>query len=103
MEIGSVLQPVVTIFDADLNPVREFGADGGTEQSMFAYRFAQAGTYYIRVADYQHSGRAGHFYRIITGELPLVLRAYPLGVRKGGGGEVALRVSHLARSLKVDG
>ena len=36
------------------------------------HRFAQAGTYYIRVADYQHSGRAGHFYRIITGEFPLV-------------------------------
>ena len=91
MLIGSSLQPVVTILDADLKVVREFGANGGREQVMFAHRFEKAGVYYVRVADYQHSGRAGHFYRIVAGEFPLVTGAYPLGVRKGAGGEVALR------------
>ena len=50
---------------------------------MFAHRFEKAGAYYIRVGDYQHSGRASNFYRIIAGEFPLVLGAYPLGVRQG--------------------
>jgi hypothetical protein len=102
MQIGSSLHPW-SHFRCGPQPVREFGADGGTEQSMFAHRFAQAGIYYIRVSDYQHSGRAGHFYRIITGEFPLVLSAYPMGLRKGGSGEIALRGYNLAPKLKVDG
>src|SRR5580658_3942274 len=48
MLIGSALQPVVTILDADLNTVATFGENGGSEQVMFAQHFAKAGTYYIR-------------------------------------------------------
>jgi hypothetical protein len=103
MLIGSSLQPVVTILDADLKVVGEFGLHGGIEQTMFAHRFAKAGSYYIRVADYQQSGRAGNFYRIIAGEFPLALGTYPLGLRKNVPGEVALRGYHLPARLKVDG
>ena len=101
MLIGSSLQPVVAILDADFNVVREFGTNGGREQVMFAHRFEKAGMYYVRVADYQHSGRAGHFYRIIAGEFPLVTGAFPLGVRKGASGEVALRGFHVPAKVKV--
>jgi hypothetical protein len=103
MLLGSSLQPVVTILDADLNVIREFGDRGGTEQVMFAQRFATAGTYYVRVADYQHNGRAGHTYRIIAGEFPLVLSAYPLGLRKSTTGDVTLNGFHIASKLKVEG
>ena len=103
MLIGSSLQPVVTILDADQNVVAEFGTHGGMEQTMFAHRFAKAGVYYIRVADYQQSGRAGNFYRIIAGEFPLALGAYPLGVRKNTPGEVTLWGYHLPAKLRVDG
>jgi hypothetical protein len=103
MLIGSSLQPLVAILDADLNVVREFGTNGGREQVMFAHRFDKAGVYYVRVADYQHSGRPGHFYRIIAGEFPLVTGAYPLGVRKAAGGEVALHGYRVPAKLKVDG
>jgi hypothetical protein len=41
--IGSSLQPVVTILDEGLNEIREFGANGGVEQVMFAHRFEKAG------------------------------------------------------------
>ena len=102
MLIGSSLQPVVTILDADQNSVREFGANGGTEQLMFAHRFDKAGVYYVRVADYQRSGRAGHTYRIVAGEFPLVLGTFPLGVRKGSSGEIALRGHHLPAKLRVE-
>ena len=103
MLIGSALQPVVTILDADLNVVATFGENGGAEQVMFARRFEKAGTYYIRVEDYQRSGRAGNFYRIIVGEFPLALGAFPLGVRSGSNTELAIRGYHTLGKLKVDG
>jgi hypothetical protein len=103
MLIGSALQPVVTILDADLNVISTFGENGGSEQVMFARRFEKAGTYYIRVEDYQRSGRAGNFYRIIVGEFPLVLGAFPLGVRSGSSTELAIRGYHNLGKLKVDG
>lgn len=103
MTIGSSLQPVVTILDSDLKVVREFGTNGGREQTMFAHRFDRDGVYYVRVSDYQHSGRAGHFYRIVAGEFPLATGAYPLGVRKGAGGEIGLKGLRVPAKLKVDG
>jgi hypothetical protein len=103
MLIGSALQPVVTILDADLNVVATFGENGGSEQVMFARRFEKAGTYYIRIEDYQRSGRAGNFYRIIVGEFPLVLGTFPLGVRSGSTAEIAIRGYHTLGKLKVDG
>ncbi len=103
MLIGSSLLPVVTILDADLNTVAEFGRHGGTEQTMFAHRFAKAGAYYIRIADYQQSGRAGNFYRIIAGEFPLALGTYPLGLRRNDAGEVTKRGYRLPEKLKLEG
>jgi hypothetical protein len=103
MLIGSALQPVVTILDGDLNVVATFGENGGPEQVMFARHFAKAGTYYVRVEDYQRSGRAGNFYRIIVGEFPLVLSAYPLGVQLGSTAELATRGYHSLAKFKVDG
>ena len=103
MLIGSALQPVVAILDSDQHVVREFGTSGGSEQVMFSYRFSKAGAYYIRVSDYQQSGRANNTYRIIAGEFPLALRAYPLGIRTGANAEIALHGSHLASTLAAKG
>ena len=103
MLIGSALQPVVAILDSDLNVVREFGGSGGDEQVMFSHRFAKAGTYYVRVTDYQQGGSARHFYRIIAGDFPVVHTAYPLGLRKGTSAEIGLRGYNLPGAVKVDG
>ncbi len=91
MEIGSSLQPVVSILDADQSVVKEFGADGGKDAVWFAHKFDKAGTYYIRVADYQSSGRASNFYRIKVGQFPVALGAYPLGVQLGRTAQVTLK------------
>src|SRR6266852_6490801 len=82
-DLGSSLQPLVGIYDANQNLVKEFGEDGGRDTRMFAYQFAKGGTYYIRVSDYQESGNAGHFYRIKAGRFPLAEAAFPLGLQKG--------------------
>src|SRR5262249_48821541 len=103
MLVGSSLQPVVSILDEDLNTLAEFGAAGGAQQLVFAHRFEKTGVYYVRVADYQKSGRASHSYRIVAGEFPLALRAFPLGLRKGSSKELALRGYHLPATLKVEG
>ena len=100
--IGSQLQPVVTIFDADLHELRTFGENGGVEQLQYAHRFAKVGTYYIRIADYQQSGRASNTYRIIAGEFPLLSRAWPMGIRRGATTNLALHGSHVAPRLKVE-
>jgi hypothetical protein len=101
--IGSSLQPVVAILDSDLHVIREFGADGGVGAVRFSHHFAKGGDYYIRIGDYQQSGRATHTYRIVTGEFPLVTTAWPMGLRKGQGGEIALRGSHVPAKVKVTG
>jgi hypothetical protein len=101
--IGSSLQPLVAILDSDLHILREFGADGGVAAIRFAHRFEKAGAYYVRVGDYQQSGRASHTYRIVAGEFPLVSSAWPMGVRKGQGGEVTLRGFHLPAKVKAPG
>ncbi|MGH9719528.1 MAG: hypothetical protein ACRD8O_04905 [Bryobacteraceae bacterium] len=88
--LGSSLQPVVGVYTADQTLLREFGADG-TREAAFSYRFDKAGSYYIRVADYQQSGGGNHFYRIKTGKLPVALSAYPLGIPKGKDATVTLR------------
>jgi hypothetical protein len=88
--LNSSLQPVVALYDAGLNLLREFGGQGGREAQRFAYRFEEAGTYYVRVSDYQSGGSARHFYRILAGNFPIAVSAFPLGLRKGESAEIAL-------------
>src|SRR5580693_8487608 len=88
--LGSALQPVVTIYDADQTLVKEYGLGGGRSAQYFAHRFDKAGAYYIKIADYEEGGSARHFYRIKVGKFPVALAAYPLGVRKGQTEQIAL-------------
>ena len=102
--IGSALQPVVTILAEDQAVVREFGSGGGASAMWFAHRFEKAGNYYIRIADYQQSGRAANFYRFKIGNFPLLSRAYPLGLQAGQSREVGLTGWNLkATNVKVVG
>jgi hypothetical protein len=89
-QIGSSLQPVVSILREDQSVVKEFGADGGASVSRFSHKFDKAGTYYVRVTDYQQSGRSGHTYRLKVGSFPLATSAFPLGVEQGKTAEIAL-------------
>ncbi len=99
--IGSSLQPVIRILAEDQTVVREFGYDGASLLTRFAHRFEKAGTYYIRVADYESSGRGGNFYRILAGKLPLVTAAFPLGIERGSQRRIALEGYNLGSNAAV--
>lgn len=101
--IGSTLQPVVTILAEDQSVVREFGASGGMDTIRFAHRFEKAGVYYVRIADYQHSGKNSNFYRFIVGGYPLVMSASPLGVQTGKTRDVALKGYNVPAKVTVKG
>ena len=102
--LGSALQPVIGIYDASQNLVKQYGEDGGRSAYAFSHKFDNAGVYYIRVADYQESGSGRHIYRIKVGNFPLVTSAFPLGVQKGKTADVALSGFGLSSSTtSVDG
>jgi len=101
--IGSSLEPVVTILDANQNVVREWGAKGGTDAIRFAHRFEKAGMYYIRITDFERGGRAAKFYRYIVGNYPLVSSAYPLGIELLKTREIALSGYNLPAKISVKG
>ncbi len=104
MTIGSTLQPVISILREDQTAVRTFGEDGGNDTVNFTHKFDKAGTYYIRVADYQQSGRASHTYRIKVGSFPLVTSAFPLGVQAGKAADLTLKGYQLGKtSIQVKG
>ncbi|MBM3785113.1 MAG: hypothetical protein FJW30_12175 [Acidobacteria bacterium] len=93
--VGSTLQPVVAVLDAGGDVVREYGLDGGVETVTFTHKFEKAGTYFVRVTDFEKSGRASNTYRIKAGEFAVVSSAFPLGVQRGKQAEIALRGAHL--------
>ena len=102
--LGSALDPVVSIYDADQNLVRQYGLEGGRSARYFAHRFDKSGIYYIKIADYAESGSGRHFYRIKVGRFPLAAAAYPLGVPRGKTEQVTLTGYNLgAGQLSVKG
>ncbi|HBY61627.1 MAG TPA: hypothetical protein DEH78_17535 [Solibacterales bacterium] len=102
--IGSQLTPLISIVAADQSVIREWGRQPGQGPNWFVHKFAQGGTYFVRVADYQRTGRSGNFYRVKVGRFPVVEASYPLGLREGQSREVELRGRNLGEArLAVKG
>ena len=102
-ELGSSLEPVIGIYDANQNLLKAFGEDGRREANNFAYTFAKGGTYYIRVADYEDGGNSRHFYRIKVGQFPLAVAAFPMGLQEGKETEIHLTAYNLSSAVAVKG
>ena len=51
--LGSMLQPIITIYDENQNTIREWKEDPSRRNSSFAQTFDKEGTYYIRISDYE--------------------------------------------------
>ncbi|MBL8174806.1 MAG: hypothetical protein JNK48_09050, partial [Bryobacterales bacterium] len=102
-QIGSTLQPVVSILGEDGAALKEYGREDAEQAQTFSHRFEKAGVYYVRVGDYQLSGRASNFYRYKVGRFAVVTRAYPLGLRRGDTREVTVYGPGFAEKLQVKG
>ena len=90
-KVGSKIKPIIDLLTADHTPVRLGRQKQDRAGRAFAHRFDAAGTYVVRLSDYQRSGSKGHFYRVKVGDYPVIESAYPLGVRRGETATVALR------------
>ncbi|MDQ2898977.1 MAG: PPC domain-containing protein, partial [Acidobacteriota bacterium] len=99
--LGSALQPLVSIYDSNQKLVKEFGEAGGRDANVFAQTFDKAGTYYVRLSDFEESGGAKNFYRIKVGKLPIAISAFPLGVERGKTAAIALHGYNLG-AAKID-
>ncbi len=96
-EVGSTLQPVIAILDDAAKVIAEY------DKTMFSHHFDKAGTYYVRVADFQENGKSSHFYRIKVGKFPIAESAWPLGLERGKAREVALKGWNLPAAMSVTG
>ena len=85
---GSALQPVIRILDSGMKVLAEYGYNGERATEVFAYKFATEGSYYVRVSDFENTGRAANTYRILAGKFPVVTSAYPLGTRKSAAANI---------------
>ncbi len=102
-QIGSTLQPVVAILAADGSVIAEHGRVDPQDAQVFSHRFEKAGAYYVRIADYQLSGRASNFYRYKVGRFPVITSVYPLGLRRGETREITFYSPGAATKLQVTG
>ena len=103
--LGARLDSVVRLLDASGRVVAENNDIDLNRDSVLTWRFTAAGTYAIAIEDLEHGGGADGFgYRIYAGALPYVSAVFPLGVRQGAGGDVAVTGVNLgADSVRVTG
>ncbi len=64
MQVGSTLQPVISILQEDGKTEAEYGNEGGPAVNGFRHKFVTAGVYTIRIGDFLQSGGEKHFYRV---------------------------------------
>ncbi|HBO45654.1 MAG TPA: peptidase, partial [Planctomycetaceae bacterium] len=76
-------QATVALYDADGNEVAYADDNRFDPDPVLHYVIPKKGRYIVEIKDAIHRGRDDFVYRITLGELPLVSRAFPLGVRRG--------------------
>ena len=103
--LGARLDSVLRLLDASGKLVAENNDIDLNRDSVLTWRFTETGTYLIAIEDLEHGGGADGFgYRIYAGVLPYMTGVFPLGVRGGAGGDVAVTGVNLgADSVRVAG
>ena len=103
--LGARLDSVVRLLDASGKLVAENNDIDLNRDSVLTWRFTDAGTYSIAIEDLEHGGGADGFtYRIYAGVLPYLTGVFPIGVRGGAVGDVAVSGVNLGRdSVRVAG
>ncbi len=87
--LGSALNADTAILDANGRILVRSERHPTRRDVVIGHRFAEAGTYYLRVEDNRFSGGGRHFYYIHAGPFAYVDRVFPLGVTAGTDGPSA--------------
>ena len=103
--LGARLDSVVRLLDAAGKVIAENNDLDLNRDSALTWKFTEGGTYSIAIEDVEHGGGADGFgYRIYAGVLPYLTSVFPLGVRNGATGDVAVTGVNLgADSVQVTG
>ncbi|MGH9768433.1 MAG: hypothetical protein ACREAB_13460 [Blastocatellia bacterium] len=89
--LNSRLDSVLTLLDENGRTLATNNDHNGGKDSLLAHRFKQEGEFVIRVSDLERKGQMAQYeYRLNIGELPLITDVFPLGVRQGTAGEIAI-------------
>jgi hypothetical protein len=95
--LGSRLNAVLTLFDAQGKQLATNDDFNGRADALLGYTFKESGEYVVRISDQARKGAMGQYeYRLNIGEFAYLTSAFPLGVRAGVGGEVSLSGFNLA-------
>ncbi len=87
-EVGSKLDPVLVLTDADGRVLAEGGA-------VLGLRVPAAGAYAVGVRDREYRGGPDFTYRLHLGDVPVVTGVFPLGVQRGRTATVHVGGVHL--------
>jgi hypothetical protein len=96
-EFGSKLDAVLTLFDAQGRQLAENNDFQGQRDALLAHTFAADGDYTVRLTDLEKNGqpmtgaRLQFAYRLNAGELTYLTGLFPLGLRAGTTGPLALQ------------
>jgi hypothetical protein len=97
--IGSRLNPVISLFDSGGNRLATNDEINLKGESALGYTITAAGEYIVSITDAERD--AGLPYRLNAGEFAYVTGAFPLGIKRGVAGDVALSGFNLSGSQKV--
>jgi hypothetical protein len=100
--IGSRLNPVLTLSDAEGRVVATANTAGSRRDPLLGHRVAAAGGYQLELRDFENASGADVFYRLNIGEFPVVTAVYPLGLRQGTSASVRLSGFNLGADPVVE-
>ena len=101
--LGSAIDPVIAVSDAEGNPVaRNNDAAGIGVDARLRLQAAKSGTYFVAVHDARFSTQKTNFYRLRVGPIAFADAIFPLGWTRGETASIELSGGSLAAPRRVD-
>jgi len=102
--LGSMLKSMLTLSDASGKVLATAGKSENRPDAVLSYKLPEEGSYTLAITDRDRAGGKDYFYRVDAGPLPYVTGVFPLGVRAGEPGHVAVTGVNLGDigEVKVD-
>ena len=101
--LGSAIDPVIAVSDAEGNPVaRNNDAAGIGVDARLRLQAAKSGTYFVTVHDARFSAQKTNFYRLRVGPIAFADAIFPLGWTRGETASIELSGGSLAAPRRVD-